>query len=169
MINQRYIDYFLKARSDVGQLDTIQLSHPNFTKDYYLVRNHLKGFTATLEDGVTLKFFEYVPMQIGKGSVKDDLDQTIDITLGDVREILSMELQNVKANNGFSIKPTLVYRTYRTDDLSRPLFGPVILEVADFQFTKKGASFQAKAPSLNVVKTGELYTLERFKMLRGCT
>lgn len=165
-MDQKYIDYFLKTDSNVGQLDTLEISHPSFTQTYFLVRNHLKGFTATLEDGRTVNF-QYVPMQIGKSSVKDDLDQTIDITLGDVGELIGSEIDNVERDNTYSIKPVVTYRTFQSNILNKPLFGPFKLKVTDFQFTKSGCSFQAKADSLNVVKTGELYDLVRFPMLRG--
>lgn len=165
-MDQAKVDYFLKSPSKVGQLDTIELSHPSFSKTYFMVRNHLKGFTARLENGVNT-FFEYVPMQIGKGSVKDDLDQTIDITIGDVGDIITLEIEKIELSQSYDIKPTLIYRTYRSDDFTRPLFGPVQLQVTDLQLTEEGCSFQAKAESLNVVKTGELYDLDRFKPLRG--
>ena len=71
------------------------------------------------------------------------------------------------SQDGFSEKPRVVYRTYRSDDLTRPLFGPIVLEVDSFAFNREGSTFTAKAPSLNINKTGELYRLERFPMLRG--
>lgn len=166
MATQAQINYFLNSKSNVGQLDCIELSHPSFDRTYYLVKNHLKGFNATLENGNTV-FFEYVPMQVSLGTVKDNLDQTIDITLGDLGEIVAKELRKLRRIKGKLEKPKFVYRTYRSDDFSRPLYGPIKLSVVDFQLMKTGCSFQAKADSLNVVKTGELYDLRRFPMLKG--
>lgn len=166
MINQDYVDYFLNSKSNIGQLDTIEISHPSFERTYYLVKNHLKGFDAVLENGSTV-FFEYCPMQVGLGTVKDDLDQTIDVTLGDVGEIVGRELKKIRNNRDTTIKPTFIYRTYRSDDHNRIMYGPITLSIADFQILPSGCSFQAKADSLNVVKTGEIYDLDRFPMLRG--
>jgi len=95
------------------------------------------------------------------------LDQSFTFTLGDLGELLPKELDAVASANGFSEKPRVVYRTYRSDDLTKPLFGPILLEVESFAFNREGASFTAKAPSLNINKTGEVYRLERFPMLRG--
>lgn len=166
MINQQMIDYFLNSKSSVGQLDTIQVSHPLFSQTYFLVRNHLKGFSGKLENGGTV-FFQYVPMQISLGAVKDNLDQTIDITLGDLGDTITQELKKLRKVKTKLEKPKFIYRTYRSDDFSRPLYGPINLTIADFQLLSSGCSFQAKADSLNVVKTGEIYDLERFPMLRG--
>lgn len=161
-----YAEFFLNSKTSVVQLETLEILHPNFTKIYRIVRNAVEGVTLTLENG-QLVTFDYYPLQIENAGVRDDLDQAIKINLGDLGEVLPKELDEVSSNNGFGTKPTVVYRTYRSDDLSRPLFGPVTLEVSSFAFNREGSTFEAKAPSLNVNKTGELYKLDRFPMLRG--
>lgn len=161
-----YAEFFLKSKSSVVQLETLEISHPNFTKVYRVVRNAVEGVTVTLENS-TVATFDYYPLQVENAGVRDDLDQAIKIILGDLGEVLPKELDEVSSNNGFGIKPTVIYRTYRSDDLSRPLFGPVALEVSSFAFNREGSTFEAKAPSLNINKTGEVYKLDRFPMLRG--
>jgi hypothetical protein len=89
------------------------------------------------------------------------------IQLGDLGEILPKELDAISAGVGFGIKPTLKYRTYRSDDLSAPLYGPITLEISALTFKKEGAAFEAHAPRLNSTATGELYSTIRFPMLRG--
>lgn len=161
-----YSEFFLNSKSTVVQLELMEISHPNFTKVYRAVRNAVKGVTVTLETGVSASF-DYYPMRIENNGAKDDLDQSFTITLGDLGEVLPKELDSVASAQGFSVKPVVTYRTYRSDDLASPLFGPVVLEVESFAFNREGSTFTAKAPSLNVNKTGELYKLERFPMLRG--
>ena len=161
-----YAEFFLKSKSSVVQLETLEISHPDFTKIYRVVRNAVQGLTAVLENGSSVAF-DYYPLAIENAGVRDDLDQAITVNLGDLGEVLPKELDEVSSNEGFGIKPTVVYRTYRSDDLTRPLFGPVTLEVTSFAFNREGSTFEAKAPSLNVNKTGELYKLDRFPMLRG--
>lgn len=161
-----YAEFFLKSKSSVVQLETLEISHPDFTKVYRIVRNAVEGVTLTLENG-TSAMFDYYPLQIENAGVRDDLDQSIKINLGDLGEVLPKELDEVSSNNGFGIKPIVIYRTYRSDDLTRPLFGPVTLEVSTFAFNREGSTFEAKAPSLNINKTGETYSLDRFPMLRG--
>jgi hypothetical protein len=161
-----YADYFLRSSSSIVQLELIEISHPSFSKVYRVVRNAVAGVTVTLETNEVF-FFEYFPLQISMGSTRDDLDQSITINLGDLGEILPKELDAVKSANTFSTKPVVTYRTYRSDDLTAPMLGPVLLEVDNLAFNKEGVSFEAKAPSLNVSKTGEVYKLDRFPMLRG--
>lgn len=70
-------------------------------------------------------------------------------------------------NPGSYIKPTILYRTYRSDDLSQPLSGPHRFQVDNIAFQKEGAIFQCTAARLNLSATGEIYTMDRFPMLRG--
>lgn len=161
-----YAQFFLNSKSSVVQLELMEISHPNFTKVYRIVRNAVKGITVTLETGAIVTF-DYYPMRIENNGTKDDLDQSFTITLGDLGEVLPKELDSVAAAQAFDAKPVVTYRTYRSDDPTRPLFGPVLLEVESFAFNREGSTFTAKAPSLNINKTGELYKLERFPMLRG--
>lgn len=161
-----YTEFFLNSASNVVQLETIEISHPNFSKVYRVVRNATNGLTATIEDGTT-QTFDYYPLKIEFTSQKEDLDQAFNISFGDLGEVLPFELDKVATANGFSTKPTVKYRTYRSDDLTKLLFGPIILEVVSFAFKRDGATFTAQAPDLTVNRTGEMYDMTRFPMLRG--
>lgn len=161
-----YVEFFLNSKSSVVQLELLEVSHPNFTKIYRVVRNAIQGVTVTLENGEAA-FFSYYPLQIEMGSTRDDMDQMINFNLGDLGELLPKELDEVRRLDGFAVKPAVKYRTYRSDDLSLPMLGPIVLEVETFAFNREGVSFEAKAPSLNVTRTGELYKFDRFPMLRA--
>jgi hypothetical protein len=162
-----YSEFFLNSKSSVVQLELIEVSHPNFTQVYRKVRNSIQPVTVKLEDGVTFATFDYYPLQITSLGASTDLDAGFRINLGDLGEVLPQELDAVEVANGFLTKPTLLYRTYRSDDLTQPLFGPLKLEITSIAFKPEGATFDAKAPSLNNSRTGEVYELERFPMLRG--
>ena len=161
-----YSEFFLSSNSKVAQLELLQLSHPNLTQTYYIVRNSRSGVTVTLETAAS-QFFTYYPVRIKSQGQRDDLDQGFSITIGDVGKVLPAELDAIEAATGWATKPTLKYRTYRSDILSKPLFGPVNLEVKKITTDRQGSTFIARAPQLNSSRTGELYRLDRFPMLRG--
>lgn len=165
-MSDKFVDFFLNSKSSVVQFETIELSHPNFSQTYRIVRNHAKGLIATLEDGSPASF-EYYPLKIDRNSNEDDLDDGIKIELGDLGELIPTELDLIASANGFITKPVLKYRTFRSDDLSAPMFGPIQLEIVEFSFNKTGVKFEARSPRLNIHSTGELYTIERFPMLKG--
>lgn len=162
-----YTAFFLNSSASVRQLELLAISHPNFSQTYFIVRNKSDGVTVVLEDGSTHQAFIYYPLSIKGLSVNETLDQVIQIQLGDLGTVLPMEIDNIANAGGFSVKPTVVYRTYRSDDLTAPLYGPVILNVTNVVFSEEGCAFEATAPTANASSTGEIYTIERFPMLAG--
>jgi hypothetical protein len=161
-----YAAYFLGSKSSVVYLETLQISHPSFSRTYWLVRNAIGGITATLETAAA-QVFEYYPLRIRPIAAGDDLDQSLEVDLGDLGSIIPAELDRIEEAGTMGIKPEVRYRAWRSDDLSAPLIGPLVLEIADLSSDLDGSSFNASAPSLNVKRTGELYRLERFPMLRA--
>ena len=107
-----YTEFYLNSDSNIVQLETIELSHSDFTQTYRVVRNATNGITATTEAGASVAF-TYYPLAIDAGETRENLDQSFKITLGDLGEILPAELDAVATANGFDEKPVLIYRTYR--------------------------------------------------------
>lgn len=161
-----YTAFFLNSQASIKQLDLLEISHPNFTQTYRIVRNSANGVTVTLEDA-SVRFFQYYPLQIKGIAANQTLDQVLQVQLGDLGTLLPKELDAIAAAGTFGTKPIVKYRTYRSDDLTAPMYGPVVLEITNIPFNADGASFEASAPSVNMNKTGEIYTLDRFPMLRG--
>lgn len=160
------LDYFLDSRSDVILYELLEIRHPNFTQSYFIVRNNRDGLTVTLEDSTT-QTFDYYPLQIQDQGDSADLDNGFQINLGDLGQVLPIELDAVTTADGMATKPVVIYRAYRSDDLTAPTIGPIDLEVTSLSFAREGASFVASAPYVNQNKTGESYNLTRFYMLRG--
>jgi hypothetical protein len=158
--------YFLNSTADVAMLETIEIFHENFSQIYRFVRNSPTGITATLEDGSDVTF-DYLPVRIQPVASSDDLDQVIQVQLGDLNDIISVELDNVAAADGFGSKPTMKYRVYRSDDLSGPISGPLLFEIVTLPMSKLGSAFEARAPRLNQLATGEIYSTDRFTPLTG--
>jgi hypothetical protein len=161
-----YSEFFLNGPIRVANLDTLEISHPSFSKTYWIVRNNRLGLTATLENGA-VQVFEYYPVRIDKTNTDNTLDQIYKVSLGDLGEEVPKEIDRINAAGTRLIRPIVKYRTYRSDDLSKPLLGPMKLEIVDLPLSREGASFEAKAPTLNHMQTGEFYDLTRFRGLRS--
>jgi hypothetical protein len=162
-----YAAFFLNSPSRVAQLELMEVSHSAFTQTRRIVRNAVGGVTVNLGGLDGSQAFSYYPLRIRPTGSRDNLDQSIRVDLGDLGEVLPTELDAVSDADGWSEKPRVRYWTFRSDDLTAPLFGPISFEVINFSFTREGASFEAQAPALNINRTGELYSLPRFPMLRG--
>lgn len=163
----QYTEFFLGSNSKVAQLETLEISHPNLSATYRVVRNQRNNLIATLEDGITPATFVYYPVRIIERGQREDLEQGLSITFGDLGQILPVELDNIRAASGFGVKPVVKYRTWRSDYLALPLYGPIVLQVKSITNTSEGSTFEVVAPQLNVSKTGEIYRTDRFPMLRG--
>jgi hypothetical protein len=161
------LEYFLNSRSDVAALECIEISHPSFTQTYRRVRNHRDGVTVKHTPAGPDVFYAWYPMQITELSDRADLDNGLRISFGDLGEVLPRELDAVTSADDMATKPSIVYRVYRSDDLTEPMIGPINLEATFFSFTREGASFEASAPFVNRNRTGETYNLTRFPTLRG--
>lgn len=160
-----YSEFFLNTKSAIIQYECFELSHPNFSKTYYLVRNATRGLTT--EAGVFV--WEYYPLKASLSSTYEHLDQTITLQFGDLGTVLPAEIDLVKAASGFLTKPILKYRVYRSDDLSTPLVGPLIFNVYNINIEEGVASIDARAPALNNLKTGEIYSIDKFPGLVAFT
>lgn len=163
----RYSEFFLNSRSSVVQLELVEVDHPDFSQPHRFVRNHADGVTVDLSPSELGVFFQFYPAKLSSVGAKDDLDAAVRVELGDLGEVIPSELDLVDEAGGWLIKPTVRYWVFRSDDLTQPIFGPLHLEVTTFNLNQDGASFEAGAPKLNIVRTGERYKLDRFPMLRG--
>lgn len=161
-----YSRFFLSSHRSVVELELVEISHPSFSQTYYIVTNALDGVTVTHED-TTTKVYTYYPMKIDDNGVIDDLDSSMTMNFGDLGEILSGEIDRIRSAGTFDTKPTVKYRLYRSDDLTKPIYGPFKFEVPSVGITDQGSAITAQAPRLNVVVTGEYYTTTRFVMLRA--
>jgi hypothetical protein len=162
----QYTGFFFNSFSVVAELETIEVSHPSFSKNYFFVRNMTGGLTALLENGVS-QLFQYYPARITRQGSNTTLDQKLQIDLGDLGMVIPFELDRIAAANTFKTKPTVVFRSYRSDNLGAPMYGPVTFLSDNIAFTKAGSTITASAPQLNTAETGELYTIDRFPMLNG--
>lgn len=161
-----YAEFFLSSRSSQVELELLEISHPSFSQVYRIVRNATEGVTVTLETDEEAEFI-YYPLQVERLAARDDLEFGLRVTLGDLGEIIPNEIDSVINDGTTATPPQVIYRTYRDDVLTEPLFGPLYLEINAFAFNREGSTFQAVAPSVALHQTGDLYTLQRFPMMRG--
>lgn len=157
-----YTAFFLNASSNVIALECIEISHPAFKKVYRYVKGEIDGITAGGQ------VYTFQPMTIKRNNVTNDLDQSISATLADVDDELIDAVEQVYSSPGRKVRASLVYKVFRSDDLSTPMIQLQTLEIPKISKNSDGkVTFDAKARGLNDVGTGRLYTFEEFPLLRG--
>lgn len=156
-----YASFYLNVSGAVKEINCVEITHPSFS--FFLQSFDEDGFHVIHEDGQKV-FYEYLPMQIDRSNVNNDLDQVVKMTINDFDDRLIEAYNNIQDK-----KPVLFQqRTYRDDNLDSPLITIQTLHVTSMSKDGEGnVTFEAKAQELNSVRTGDAYSFERFPMLRG--
>jgi len=162
MANQN--NFFLTDTSAVRKVDTIELNHPDWTVPFYFQNEWIdEDMIATNEDAVTVTY-QYQLFEVDRGNVMADLDQGVSITFADYID----ELKNAINSADHMKAITLKHRMFRDDDLSSPLDFIQTLQVLKVNNDSNGVvTFEASAEQLNSVKTGDVYTINKFPSLKG--
>lgn len=156
--------YLLNNPDDTRLIELIEITHPNLTKEFFLTPTP-EEVTLTLENGANV-IPRSVNMTVKKSASKDDLDERFTFTISDIFGELNDQADLIPLDSQEPVR--LIYRGFISTDTSEPSEGPYVLQVTSMTQTTDGAvSLEAQSPSLVVNRTGELYTYERFPMLRG--
>ena len=154
-----YTSFFLNNHGGAVVLECLEITHPSFNEPARFIKNDTDGVIA---EGL---HYEYQPMSIKRNNVSNDLEQQLSITLADMEDHFFKQVINTMDSN---TRPSVVFKLFSDQDLVTPLMTMQKLEIASLSKDSAGlATFDAQAPELNSVKTGRIYTLEDFPLLRG--
>lgn len=142
-------------------LECVEISHPSFSQVFRYVKNDSDGIIAGGQSYI------YQPMSIKRNNVSNDLEQTLALTLADMDDELAKSVAAIHASTYSRLKPECVFKIFRDDDLSEPMTQLQTLEIPTISKDSTGlATFDAKAPELNSVKTGRTYSIKDYPLLR---
>lgn len=161
----RLAEFLLKSAPTVYQYDTFEMRHPSWLEPLLFVRNCVRPLTALDELGVS-KTYLYFPLTIEKSGLNTNLDYTLKLNIQDVGFV--NEKLRVLTEADFLIKPTLIYRSYTSDDLTAPLVR-VKLSVARLPMDSLSCTIEAEAPRMNTNGTGLRFLPSIFTGLRPLT
>lgn len=157
-----YTGFFLNSDGGLIPLECIEINHSSFSEPFRYIKNNTDGMT--LADN----WYDYIPMQIQRKNVTNDLDQTMSITIADMEGTLIKSIMDIQDSAFATEYPSFKYKVFRSDDLTEPMTELQTLEVATVSKDSTGlVTFDAKAPELNSVKTGVIYNYDEFPLLRG--
>lgn len=157
-----YTAFFLDNTADVIPLECIEISHPSFLNSFCYIKNATEGITA---GGIS---YQYQPMSIKRSNVSNDLDQKLSLTIADMQDDLSQAIEKIFEGPYSKVPPRFNYRIFRDDDLSSPMIALQTLEITSMSKDSQGlVTFDAQAPELNTARTGLVYAVEDYPLLRG--
>ena len=154
--------FFLTKTSAIAKIDCIELYHPDFGYLRYQAYDD-DGIAVKHEDGAP-QHYDFESFEITRGNITSDLDQGFSITFADYKDDLKS-----KVNAADHMTPIVFsWRLYRSDDLDIPMFVQRDLYVIRVNSDGTGmVTFEASAEQLNNVKTGDVYTINTYPMLRS--
>ncbi|MBM0875737.1 hypothetical protein RFK95_12560 [Acinetobacter pittii] len=158
-----YIDpsFFLNS-AGVELIECIEINHPSFSAPYRYMCNNTDPMVL---GGNT---YLYTPLQIDKNNISNDLEQGMSISFADIDDDFSKAVFNIPKTEFSRIRPTFRYFGFRDDQLDEPAITFQTLEIPKINKDSLGkVTFEARAPGLNDVATGKLYTFEDYPLLRG--
>lgn len=158
--------YHLIGNAHDVMLECIEISHPSFSQVYRYVRNHTKGVTVVHEDGVSAHY-EYASLKLQRGKSNEKLSQTITVTVGDVGLIIPKEIDRLYNSPHELDRPILTYRSYLLSNLNEPFETARGLKIIENTPQAQGAVFTATQRTLNDKPSGRVFTLDKWKALRG--
>lgn len=140
---------------------TLTLSHSQMSQDYNLVFD-TQDLIATSNDGILTTYLA-ANIQATDAQNNNDLDQLATFTLPDIDNILDDELDRITAGTTEKIKAT--YSIYTTGNLDAP--ADFVQYDVDSATQSNGVfTLNCGAPKLNKDETGEVFSYDRFPMLR---
>ena len=164
-------DFHLDSATSVVLLETLEISHSLWPDPIRIVTNHPDGISVTLENGQPATF-DFIPLMIQRGNTSDDLDQTLNITVGDLGEVVPPLIQKIRDASSDE-KPQVIYRSFAFDAASMVLTKPTPIEIIRGLYVAKmnqdyqATTFEAATSGKNSVKTGRTYNFEDYPDLRG--
>jgi hypothetical protein len=164
-------DYHLDSAPSVALLETIEATHSAWPESLRIVTNHADGFYARNELG-QFTHYQFAPLLVNKGSVSDDLDQSLNITLGDLGEVLSPLIKQIRDVESDEM-PKVTYRAYAYDVASMSLVKETPIDmiknlpVQTMSRDHQATTFEARTSSKNAVVTGRTFNPNDYQDLKG--
>jgi hypothetical protein len=146
-------------------LETIELSHPSWSKTYRIIRNDCLGASLNTENGPF--FFQYVPFNLRQSGDSGDLNKKISVELSDLGEIIPEEFRRMEDEGTLNTAPKMVVRcfSHRTGEM---VLGPVKLDIRGaVLIADKGCKLEASAKATMANSTGTVFDIERIPTIKA--
>ena len=150
------------------------ISHSAWPDDY-TATDYYGGFSALDHNGAA-QHYNFVPMEFDIPSVSGDIDCEFKIAVSDLNKDGTAIGTNKAIRDLVDLIPVdtnempkltvLSYISYPDGTFSEYCDGPYEFEVTDVTYTNSGAAITAKSPDAIYASCGEIYTIERFPMLK---
>lgn len=148
-------DIHLDCSPSIVPLETLEVRHSVWPEPIRIVTNHGDGVDALLESG-EMAHFDFAPLLLDFGTTSDDLDQSINVTLGDLGEIIPPLTKKIRESESDEL-PEVIYRRYAFDASSMTFAKAESINrtkglyVEQVNRDHQASTFEAKTPGKNSI------------------
>jgi len=159
-------DIHLDCSPSIVPLETLEISHSTWPEPVRIVTNYDGGVDAQLETGETVRF-DFAPLLLDFGTTSDDLDQSINVTLGDLGEIVPPLIKKIRESESDEL-PEVIYRRYAFDAASMTFAKPQPIDITKGLYVEQmnrdyqATTFEAKTHGKNSVTCGRTLNLRDY-------
>ncbi len=154
-----------QSNGPLGIVEAIEISHSKWPRVLRYVSNSNIPLMLTHENGQSYQYV-YAQIKIERSTDSETLEQELNFVFGDLGGIVP-ELVDLFIKDEVIEYPLVTYRAYFMGKYDTPIFIARDLELDKVTRDWKGASCQSKAPSLNELGNGEVYTASSDPALIG--
>lgn len=154
-----------QSNGPLGIVEAIEISHSKWPRVLRYVSNSNIPLMLTHENGQTYQYI-YAQIKIERSTDSETLEQELNFVFGDLGSIVP-ELVDLFIKDEVIEYPLVTYRAYFIGKYDTPIFIARDLELDSVTRDWKGASCKSKAPSLNELGNGEVYTASSDPALIG--
>lgn len=158
-------EFHLNTSPSVAYFECIEIKHSLWPAPLRYVTNCAYGLNVKHEDGVNA-YYAFMPLKISKGATSDNLDQKLSITTGDLGQVVPRLLKMIRDADSDE-NPQVIYRSYMSTNLNKPLEVINGLESEQSSRDHQGVTFEAVAQRLNSTGTGRENSIEMFPSNKG--
>ena len=154
-----------QSNGPLGIIEAIEISHSKWPRVLRYVSNSNIPLMLTHENGQTYQYI-YAQIKIERSTDSETLEQELSFVFGDLGGVVP-ELVDLFIKDEVIEYPLVTYRAYFMGKYDTPIFIARDLELDSVTRDWKGASCKSKAPSLNELGNGEVYTASSDPALIG--
>lgn len=155
-ISEDMLNVLDQSSGPFGLIECVEISHSKWSSVQRFVTNSNLNLVLKHEDSQS---FEYVfaPLNISKTAESGNLDQGLNIKIGDVGELIPDLIDLILDDEDIEL-PKVNYRAYFIGQYDSPVVVARALDLESITRDWKGSECEVVAPGLNDNGNGEVYS-----------
>lgn len=155
-ISEDMLNVLDQSAGPMGLIESVEISHSKWPTVQRFVTNSNLNLALKHEDGQSYEYV-FAPLNISKSAENGNLDQGLNIKIGDVGELIPDLIDLILDDEQIEL-PKVNYRAYFIGQYDSPIVVARELDLESITRDWKGSECEVVAPGLNDNGNGEVYS-----------